>query len=352
MPRFANVSNRDYEERAQAGARASEEFDQRAFARQNQQRIAAYEQMHLELERAKQERQLAHDQAQTERRLKYEYRMADAIPKLYAIDPRDPTAQAQRAQFAKDYPDLFHKETGIPNITQEFEQHQRLSESAQRQRDAVDARKEAADARREGSSDLQTQRQDFAKEMLQMKAEQKAQAGPSEATRKAHGLAAAKAAELQTRIDANQKFIDEQSTKPEEDTNRQHDLPRLQKSHDELLQQFNEQRIRKEVMEGIHPELATPPAAPGAAAAPALATEGDRPPPEPEPTGDEAAPAAATPANPNLTPPPAVVPPAVAVPAPVVPPVAPDPHKAALDWAAANPGDPRAAKIKALHGVQ
>lgn len=270
---------------------------------------------------------MAHDQALTERRLKYEYRVAEAIPKLYAIDPADPQAPAQRAQIAKDYPDLFHGETGIPNIVKEFEQHERLSESAQKQRDAVDARKEAADARRQGTTDAQTERERFTKEMANLRAELKAKAGPSDAERKAYGIASAKQDDLQKQLEGNQKFIDEQTTMKAAMEKNGHDTPdqdamlaKLQKSRDTLQKEFDQHRITKNVLEGIRPELASPPATP------APVTEGDRPLAEPEPTGDEAAPAAVAPVNPNLAPTPAPVAPpvvvspvAAVVPAPVVP---------------------------------
>jgi len=129
------------------GAQALEGDYRDALVQEHHAADERYRQMHAELELAKLRRELAHDEAKTQRRIKYEAMMEKAVPELYAIDPADPQAVQKRAQFAQRWPQLFHKENDVPGITSEFEQHTRLSGEAERQRNAVQAKKEAAEQR-------------------------------------------------------------------------------------------------------------------------------------------------------------------------------------------------------------
>lgn len=376
MPRYAHVSNESYESDANAGANELNRIRQESIQAENQHRIAAYERMHLELERAKQERQMAHDQAKTEQRIKYEYMMADAAKKLYAIDPSDPRATEKVGAVVSEFPQLLHNEPGLPSLKSDVQHYESLIQSGRRQDTGIDARSEAADLRNQHAIELKKITDQNAKDLVDHKEELRKARGPTDATKLQYQKAIEKTSNAQKQLDGTQGFIDEIEKKGENaSSDEQARLTPLYKSRQKWQSELDTTAGIKTALESVHPELALPPAAPVAPATPV--TEGDRPPAEPKAAGDEA-----PPVNPNLTPTPPVAPVAPAPPAggismaagaadgmfaglpsqavavvpamaPVAPVVAaPDPHQMALDWATANPNDPRAAKIRALHGAQ
>jgi hypothetical protein len=223
-----------------------------------------YRQMHADLEMAKLRRELAHDEAKVQRRIKYETMMEKAIPELYAIDPADPNAVQKRAQFAQRWPQLFHKENDVPGITSEFEQHTRLSSEAERQRNEIAAKKEAAEQRaadkaeaaRTAAEDRKQRDKEHADLMRELHPKKE---GPSDAIRERYTKSSKNVDDLKANLDKTGAFIQEQKAKEEKgavlDSVSEGHLNRMLRSRDALQAQYNRELGRKEALELVHPEL-------------------------------------------------------------------------------------------------
>lgn len=215
-----------------------------------------YNNLHSEVQIAREQRLMTLDRAKAERRIQFENRMAKAIPELYAIDPSSQDAAKQRAAFAAKYPDLFHSEKDIPSITQEFAQHVRIGQQSQEQRQkAEEARQAVAD--RERLQDKREQsisdRQDKSLDAREDRAKAATDAKEADALKKAraaHGMASSKADELQARLDKNREYFNAEKDPNQKD--------KLDKSFEQLQKEHDAAAMTKSILETVHPEVLTP----------------------------------------------------------------------------------------------
>lgn len=220
-----------------------------------------YNNLHSEVQIAREQRLMTLDRAKAERRIQFENRMAKAIPELYAIDPSAPDAAKQRAAFAAKYPDLFHGEKDIPSITQEFAQHVRIGQQSQEQRQrteearqAVADRERLQDKREQSISDRQDKSLDAREDRAKAASDAKESAAIAKA-RAAHGMASSKADELQSRMDKNREYYNIKDGKNDPD---QAQKDKLDKSFDQLQKEHDAAAMTKSILETVHPEVLTP----------------------------------------------------------------------------------------------
>jgi len=297
----------------ESGARSLDRVRSETIDDERDQERRFYEGLHSQLEQSRLNYEQATAQAKAERIMRHEAIVSEALPKLYAINPSDPTARQQTQQVMRDYPEAFHGGEGVPNLKEELHQHLGMIQESEKQRAAplIEERKQKyiddrQDRREQSISDRQSKSLDAREESRQAAADARDAAALSRA-KQAHTAASSKTDELQSRLDKNREFFRGEQDPVKKDL--------LDKSYEQLQRQHDAADMAKTVLETVHPEVlaadapsATPTASPVTASTPSAPPSLDAP-----ETTDAIGPVPES----SMTPPTVIPPRASAIPAPV-----------------------------------